>query len=72
MSQSEVERVIGRAVTDETFRQQLIDSARAACQGYDLTEEELDALEKLDTQSMQAFAGSLDRRLSKKGGTGFI
>jgi hypothetical protein len=72
MSQSEVERVIGRAVTDETFRQQLIDSARAACKGYDLTEEELDALEKLDAQSMLAFAGSLDRRISKKGGTGFV
>jgi hypothetical protein len=72
MSQSEVERVIGRAVTDEGFRQQLIDSARAACKGYDLTEEELDALEKLDAQSMLAFAGSLDRRISKKGGTGFV
>jgi hypothetical protein len=72
MSQSEVERVIGRAVTDEAFRQQLVDSARAACAGYDLTEEELDALEKLDAQSMQAFAGSLDRRISKKGGAGFV
>jgi hypothetical protein len=72
MPQSEVERVIGRAVTDEAFRQLLIDDAREACKGYDLTEEELDALEKLDAQSMQAFAGSLDRRLSKKGGTGFI
>lgn len=72
MSQSEVERVIGRAVTDEAFRKQLIDSARAACAGYDLTEDELDALEKLDAESMLAFAGSLDRRISKKGGSGFI
>lgn len=72
MSQSEVERVIGRAVTDEAFRKQLIDNARAACRGYDLTDEEIEALEKLDTDSMQAFAGSLDRRISKKGGTGFV
>ena len=34
--------------------------------------EELDALEKLDAESMQAFAGTLDRRLSKKAGTGFV
>jgi hypothetical protein len=72
MSQSEVERVIGRAVTDEVFRKTLIDNARQACTGYDLTEEELDALEKLDAESMKAFAGSLDRRLSKKAGSGFI
>jgi hypothetical protein len=31
MSQSEIERVIGRAVTDSAFRQALIDDARAAC-----------------------------------------
>jgi hypothetical protein len=43
-----------------------------ACKGYDLTEEELDALEKLDSESMLAFAGTLDRRLSKKAGTGFV
>ena len=72
MSQSEVERVIGRAVTDEAFRKQLIDNAREACKGYDLTDEEIEALEKLDTESLQAFAGSLDRRISKKGGTGFV
>ncbi len=72
MSHSEVERVIGRAVTDPVFRQALIDNAREACQGYDLTEEELDALEKLDSNSMQAFAMTLDRRLSKRGGTGLM
>ena len=72
MSQSEVERVIGRAVTDPVFRQALIDNAREACQEYDLTEEELDALEKLDSTSLQAFAVTLDQRLSKRGGTGFM
>ncbi len=72
MSQSEVERVIGRAVTDATFRQALIDNAHTACQDYDLTEEELDALEKLDASSMLAFAGTLDRRISKTLGSGFV
>ena len=72
MSQSEIERVIGRAVTDSAFRQALIDDARVACQGYDLTEDELDALEKLDASSLMAFAGTLDSRISKTGGAGFM
>jgi hypothetical protein len=72
MSQTEIERVIGRAVTDSTFRQALIDDARAACKDYDLTEDELDALEKLDAQSLLAFAGTLDKRISKTAGSGFI
>lgn len=72
MSQHEIERVIGRAATDSAFRQALVDNAREACKGFDLTDEELDALEKLDTQSLMAFAGSLDKRISKTAGTGFI
>lgn len=72
MSHSEVERVIGRAVTDPVFRQALIDNAREACKEFDLTEEELDALEKLDSSSLQAFAMTLDQRLSKRGGTGLM
>jgi len=50
----------------------LIDNAREACKEYDLTEEELDALEKLDSTSLQAFAVTLDQRLSKRGGTGLM
>ncbi|OAN41056.1 hypothetical protein A6A03_19190 [Chloroflexus islandicus] len=72
MSQSAVEQVIGRAVIDAEFRAQLIADARAACAGYDLTEEELEALERLDTESLQAFAGKLDPRLSKSAGRGFF
>jgi hypothetical protein len=71
MSQHEIERVIGRAATDSAFRQALIDDARTACKGFDLTEDELDALEKLDAQSLLAFAGTLDKRISKTIGSGF-
>jgi hypothetical protein len=71
MSQSEIERVIGRAVTDSAFRQALIDNAREACKEYDLTEDELGALEQLDANSLMAFAGTLDQRISKTGGAGF-
>jgi hypothetical protein len=72
MSQHEVERVIGRAVTDAAFRAALINNAREACKGYDLTEEELNALEALDSDSLAAFAGTLDKRISKTGGAGFM
>lgn len=72
MSQHEIERVIGRAATDSKFRQALIDNARTACGEFDLTEEEIDALEKLDASSLMAFAGSLDQRISKTAGSGFI
>jgi hypothetical protein len=72
MSQQEIERVIGRAATDSEFRQRLIDNAREACKEYNLTNDELDALEQLDAQSLLAFAGTLDKRISKTAGTGFI
>ncbi|WP_129630622.1 Franean1_4349 family RiPP [Candidatus Oscillochloris fontis] len=72
MSQEAVQQIIGRAVTDAAFRQQLIDNAKAACKGYDLTPEELEALEALDAESLKVFAGSLDVRITKTAGKGFI
>lgn len=72
MSQHEIERVIGRAATDSAFRQALIDNARAACKDFDLSEDELNALESLNSESLAAFASTLDRRISKSGGAGFI
>lgn len=72
MSQTEVERVIGRAVTDASFREALIKNAREACKEYNLTEDELNALEALDADSLGSFAGTLDKRISKTSGAGFI
>lgn len=72
MSMEAVQTVIGRAVIDAEFRERLIANAREACVGYDLTEAELNALEALDAGSLQAFAGTLDSRISKSGGKGFI
>jgi hypothetical protein len=72
MSLEAVQQIIGRAVVDAEFRQQLIDNAREACAAYELTEEELAALEALDSESLKNFAGTLDARISKTGGRGFI
>ena len=72
MSHEAVSIIIGRAVVDPEFRQLLIDNAAAACQGYDLTAEELEALEAIDSASVEAFASSLPDRLIKGVGGGFI
>jgi hypothetical protein len=72
MSMEAVQAVIGRAVTDAEFRQKLIDNAREACQGYDLTDDEINSLEALDSNSLKQFAGTLDTRISKSGGKGFL
>ena len=72
MSQEAVERILGRAVTDADFRQRLIDNAAEACADYDLTPDELAALEALDANSLVAFAGTLDPRTSKTVGSGFL
>lgn len=72
MSQQAVEQIIGRAVTDAEFRKRLIDNAAEACEGYELTADELAALEALDAQSLAQFAGTLDSRISKTGGAGFM
>ena len=63
MSQFEVERVMGRAGTDPAFREALLTNAREACRGYDLTEEELEALEQLDPASLEASAATPETRL---------
>ncbi len=72
MSQEAIERILGRAVTDADFRQRLIDNAAEACKEYDLSADELAALEALDKDSLVSFAGTLDPRISKTLGSGFI
>lgn len=70
MSQVEIERVLGRAAIDVSFRQALLDNARQACEGHDLAEDELVALEQLDLASLMAMVGTLDRRISDADPTG--
>jgi hypothetical protein len=72
MSQQAVAEIIGRAITDPEFREKLIDDAAGACQGYDLTEEELAALEAIDPGDLQTFAENLPERLIRGAGGGLI
>ena len=72
MSLEAVQQVIGRAATDAEFRTKLLADTRATCKDYDLSEDELAALEALDANGLETFAGSLDIRITKSGGRGFI
>jgi hypothetical protein len=70
MSLEAVQMIIGRAATDPQFRKLLIEDAAKACEGYDLTEDELAALEALDGESLETFAGKLPPRITKGAGGG--
>jgi hypothetical protein len=70
MSLEAVQMIIGRAATDAEFRKLLIENAAKACEGYDLSEDELAALEALDAESLEAFAGQLPDRITKGLGRG--
>jgi len=61
MPKEAVQTVIGRAVTDAA----LFEDPAQALAGYDLSAEEVAALQALDAEQVAAFAGSLDQRISK-------
>lgn len=70
MSQCNVERVIGRLVTDEGFRRRFAADPRAALaeaieRGLELNACEREALAALDPRSIARFADSLDPRIQK-------
>jgi len=72
MSHEAVAIIIGRALTDAEFRNRLIANAAETCKGYDLTPEELEALEQIEPESLEAFAKTLPERLIKGVGAGLI
>ena len=70
MSQRNVERVIGRLVTDEAFRRQFGEDPEATLEalatgGIELTSCELQALVRIDLRQVARFAEALDPRLQK-------
>jgi putative modified peptide len=71
MSQRNVERILGRLVTDEAFRRRFAADPRAAlaemtsCCGGELNECERRALEAVDPEAVRTFAEALDPRIQK-------
>lgn len=70
MSQRNVEKIIGRLVTDEAFRHEFIDSP-AAClralaeRGVELTECEREGLETVDARMLAVFAETIHPCIQK-------
>ena len=63
-SDQEMNELLGRMITDERFRKQLMADPKAAVEqaGYELTSEQLAGLE---TPGMGELVGAVDERVSK-------
>jgi len=75
MSQRNVERVIGRLVTDEQFRARFAEDPEASLRevmecGMELTSVEVGALAGMDVALVSQFADRIDPRIQKVGGCG--
>lgn len=67
MSEKDVQFLIGRAVTDSAFRQLLFTDPKKAMQGYELTEEEIESIKRIEQEQFEDIAGELDERISRAG-----
>jgi hypothetical protein len=66
MSQDAVSQIIGRAAVDATFRELLFSNPAQALQGYNLTDDERDALNNLKQDDLENFSTKLDSRITKR------
>lgn len=62
MSQNEVERFLGRLITDATFRSRLEESLEKAChdEGFRISRSEMSLLRGLDLQLIAQLAETID------------
>ena len=66
MSQRVVEQVLGRLVTDETFREAFFrDPAAAAAYAPELTQAEMDALRQVPRSALAILCERLDDRICR-------
>jgi Ribosomally synthesized peptide prototyped by Frankia Franean1_4349. len=64
-SDKEMNELMGRMITDDQFRKELMDDPKAAVEkaGYDLTSEQL---AQLQAPEMGELVGAVDERVSKR------
>jgi hypothetical protein len=67
MSQRDVERALGRLVTDEGFREEFFGNSESAVlhAGLDLSREELDALTRTPRTAVAALGARIDGRICR-------
>jgi hypothetical protein len=64
MSRQALEAIVGRAILDAEFRLAFFANPDAAVLGYELSEEEMAALKRLDAENLDACGDSLGRRVA--------
>ncbi len=69
MSKENVQKIIGRLVTDGEFAKSFFEKPDEALKEYELTEEETAGLKAMKKEEVGKFAGSLDERISKRSGS---
>lgn len=67
MSQADLERLVGRAILDASFRKQLFRDPQETLRraGLELSEQELDSVATMDMATMEAIAEGLYARLMR-------
>ncbi len=65
MSKQAVEQILGRIVTDEDFRKLFFSNPEKALEGYDLSDEEREALLETKKEDVEGFSRKLDERITK-------
>lgn len=65
MSTENLQTIIGRAMTEAEFRDLLFKDPATAIAGYDLTEEESQALKEIQSGNFETAAQELEERLSR-------
>jgi hypothetical protein len=66
MGEDAVAQIIGRAVMDDDFRALLLSNPEQALQGYDLSDDETEALKSLKQEDLEDFSAKLDSRITKR------
>lgn len=59
MYREPLERIIGRAATDLKFRKKMFEDLATALEEYDLTQEQITAIETIPTDALERFAHQL-------------
>ena len=71
MSVEAVQEIIVKALQDTKFRDMLFSNPDRALKGYELTEEEANALKTMDKDRFDSASGELEDRISRAGSRPF-
>jgi hypothetical protein len=65
MSREAFEAAVGKAMLEDEFRDLILADPDQALAGFDLTEEEVSILKKIDSETLDLISGTLDKCIRK-------